>query len=382
MTANNKPVLIYPTEVSDRAVGAIAYWYDEAEDKWNKIEDAYIENNKVYGSLPKSAPVSVFLIKRSTYIDNSKSIYPKDKVFCANGVPVTITEQSDGTVIALDDNGFKTVLPEGTTVVGGTLDGEDIALSSVTITGVTKLAKVHGGSYNLERISTLDNMEININNCDINISGAGNKNRVNNANINVNNSNCTFIGLGESVGVDPTKPLDLTTETWVKNATVNCNNVNCVYAYLGGPNTGLVYVDNVDITVIGGKYDNLLPCGANGKVNNVNMSIDGANVDALSTISRGNVVNTNLIINNGIINSLYCTGESEEEDITGIIDKVGIEIANSTINRLTVGKNNGKIIETADEAKSVITKLNLNNTTVTEYTDNSEALLSNIIVKA
>ena len=107
--------------------------------------------------------------------------------------------------------------------------------------------------------------------------------------------------------------------------------------------------------------------------------VNNAAVDALSTINRGNVINAELSINDSSINKFYCAGETDEDDINGTVDNVSFDIKGCNIESLSVGKNKGNIISTVDDAKSVISKLNIVDTTVNNYADNSEELLKDII---
>ena len=138
--------LLSPVKVKDKlTTGAVAYRYNDEEQTWDAIDNVEVVDGYVYGTLEDSGVVAAFTIRKDSYLDTSKSMWPAD-VYVCNGVKNRIYKDEEDKIIAETAYGTKTELTEDTYVVGGSYDGSSVESTDLTVIGV-KLAKVIGGSY-------------------------------------------------------------------------------------------------------------------------------------------------------------------------------------------------------------------------------------------
>lgn len=376
----NELTLLSPEKVSDSVVDILAFHYNGK--KWERIEDAHIENNYVYGTLSSFSPISLFTIKRDTVYNEMDPVIGTP-TYIANGISIIVGTNDNNETVVTDANGKETVVSSDCVIVGGTLDGTDIDSVSIYAKGA-KFKSIIAGSKSPDNIVNVNKISLTIIDCEIaSVITLGSYNcRVNDAKVKIENTKSQAFGVGESwcnklkKDSNTMDNIGYASPTWIKNASVEINNCDIFVLYAGG-NSGYLFVDNVDMTINGGKYGYVTTGNSNGKVNNSKITINNSEVEVYQTTNRGIVYNSKSIINNCNVKKLYIGGESTDSAVNGIINNMHLNITGGKF-ELCNGTNGGILLDNIS-AKDVISALKISRTCDFEYSEGSASVLGEYI---
>lgn len=381
--ASGELTLLSPVEVTANNVSVLALHLNAENNEWEKVEDAQIIDGYVWGTLESFSPIAVFLVKRESYIDDSKSNY-KGPMFVCNGLATTIFSNEDGKVIARDANGKETEITSDMVIAGGSVDGTDLESTYIYCKGKVP-NKIITGSFGLEDKSVsvknavviFDSVE-----SEKGIMGSGYMNKIENLDITVLNSKINYVGTGDSINRATNKDSNtvetcsLAGNSWVKKSNIKVKNSVIEIVYGGGA-SGLTYTDSANLEVDGGNYKWITAGGSNGASGSCNLTVKNATSENIQSVNRGTINEAKMNVIDSKVN-LFCGG-NKESDVTGkILNNVSVNINGGEV-VLSQGTQEGKLIETAEQALSLIKEVNVIKTTDLTYADNAEEVLGGII---
>lgn len=381
--ASGELTLLSPVEVTANNVSALALHLNTANNEWEKVEDAQIIDGYVWGTLESFSPIAVFLVKRESYIDDSKSNY-KGPMFVCNGLATTIFSNEDGKVIARDANGKETEITSDMVIAGGSVDGTDLESTYIYCKGKVP-NKIITGSFGLEDKSvSVKNAVIIFDSVESEkgIMGSGYMNKIENLDITVLNSKINYVGTGDSINRATNKDSNtletcsLAGNSWVKKSNIKVKNSVIEIVY-GGGTSGLTYTDSANLEIDGGNYKWITAGGSNGASGSCNLTVKNATSENIQSVNRGTINEAKMNVIDSKVN-LFCGG-NKESDVTGkILNNVSVNINGGEV-VLSQGTQEGKLIETAEQALSLIKEVNVAKTTDLTYADNAEEVLGGII---
>jgi hypothetical protein len=384
-----KAVVLSPETVNNKNdINILALSYDKETDVWNKVEDAEIkEDNYVWGSLTKSAPVTVFTVRKDTVLLEENDLFG-GPTFVGNGVPIVISTKEDGSIIVTDARGKETPITNSTVIIAGSVDGSDLESTSVTVVGTTLNNVVKGGSYSKEKENVrVKDIKVFVKDSTLKggVSGSGFNTKVDNLSFKIQNSKVDFMGAGESwlqsikKDCNSKDNLGFGSKAYCKKCTMNIENSDISLLYLSG-NSGYLYVDDTECTINGGSCDYIITGGSNGRTNNAKLIANDFKSQYFQTTNRGVVNHATAKFNNCTIDKFFVAGDSTDSTVNGTVDKVDIDITGGKIG-LYAGTQGGKTL-TTEQAKEIINTLKISRSTEVEYKENSDKILAdNIRIK-
>ena len=169
---------------------------------------------------------------------------------------------------------------------------------------------------------------------------------------NIEAENCEFVSVmgagwcGASVNGDATR-MNIVDD-------INMKLTNCkVSSTLFGGAQGNGVADDVHIELNNCQIGWLTAGGANGMTRNAEIVMNGGTVTVAQSTNRGVVHKAKLVLNDGVINSLYFGGETEDTTVNGIIEDGRIELNGGVVKSFNFGTNNGVEMK-AEEIKGSI----------------------------
>ena len=157
---------------------------------------------------------------------------------------------------------------------------------------------------------------------------------------NIEAENCEFVSVmgagwcGASVNGDATR-MNIVDD-------INMKLTNCkVSSTLFGGAQGNGVADDVHIELNNCQIGWLTAGGANGMTRNAEIVMNGGTVTVAQSTNRGIVHKAKLVLNDGVINSLYFGGETEDTTVDGIIEDGRIELNGGIVKSFNFGTNNG-----------------------------------------
>ena len=120
----------------------------------------------------------------------------------------------------------------------------------------------------------------------------------------------------------------------------------------GGPQ-GNGVADDVKIELENCQVGWLTAGGSNGMTRNAEVVMNGGTVTVAQSTNRGVVHKAKLILNDGVINSLYFGGETEDTTVDGIIEDARVELNGGIVKSFNPGTNNGVEIVAEDVKGSI-----------------------------
>ena len=169
---------------------------------------------------------------------------------------------------------------------------------------------------------------------------------------NIEAENCEFVAVmgagwcGASVNGDATR-MNIVDD-------INMKLTNCkVSSTLFGGAQGNGVADDVHIELNNCQIGWLTAGGANGMTRNAEIVMNGGTVTVAQSTNRGVVHKAKLVLNDGVINSLYFGGETEDTTVNGIIEDGRIELNGGVVKSFNFGTNNGVEMK-AEEIKGSI----------------------------
>lgn len=375
--------LLSPEPVGNGVVGVVALHYVEpieegAEGSWEKIEDAHVVDGYAYGTLDSFSPVAVFTVKRDTYLDTTNVI--GEPAFVCNGIPVIVSKNDEGKVVAVDANGKETEIAADVCIVGGTIDGSEVESASVTVKGGAVISGIIGSSICLEegKIHNMKSVSILVEDSEVTktITGGNFNVRLDQLNIHIKNSKAGACGAGESiiVGKDSNKDVELGlgANCWVKNANTIIENSEIGTLFAAG-NCGLTYIDCATLVSKDSKFEYAVVGGSNGLDNNCHMTLENCESKVFQTVNRGHVKNATGIIKDCKIDVLAVLGDPTDKTVNGVIDKAKVNITGGSC-KLYVGTYAGEAVE-ADKVAEIVEYVKISRSTVVEYIESADVIL-------
>ena len=169
---------------------------------------------------------------------------------------------------------------------------------------------------------------------------------------NIEAENCEFVAVmgagwcGASVNGDATR-MNIVDD-------INMKLTNCkVSSTLFGGSQGNGVADDVNIELNNCQIGWLTAGGSNGMTRNAEIVMNGGTVTVAQSTNRGIVHKAKLVLNDGVINSLYFGGETEDTTVNGIIENGRVELNGGVVKSFNFGTNNG-VEMAAEEIKGSI----------------------------
>ena len=157
---------------------------------------------------------------------------------------------------------------------------------------------------------------------------------------NIEAENCEFVAImgagwcGASVNGDATR-MNIVDD-------INIKLTNCkVSSTLFGGAQGNGVADDVHMELNNCQIGWLTAGGSNGMTRNAEIVMNGGTVTVAQSTNRGIVYKAKLVLNDGVINSLYFGGETEDTTVNGIIEDGRIELNGGVVKSFNFGTNNG-----------------------------------------
>ena len=169
---------------------------------------------------------------------------------------------------------------------------------------------------------------------------------------NIEAENCEFVAVmgagwcGASVNGDATR-MNIVDD-------INMKLTNCkVSSTLFGGAQGNGVADDVHMELNNCQIGWLTAGGSNGMTRNAEIVMNGGTVTVAQSTNRGIVYKAKLVLNDGVINSLYFGGETEDTTVNGIIEDGRVELNGGVVKSFNFGTNNG-VEMAAEEIKGSI----------------------------
>ena len=269
-----------------------------AESQEGVIEQMQEEINTNKAAIEELAQPSV-----PTYDQARQNVY-------ANGQAIRISEAADGSLDISYRLGLKAAtlnVPANTRFFGGgdgsvknvEYPGTSIVLESGTV------KSIYGGGRN---------------NC-----------TVGTASIVVNGGRVTDGVLGGGGG--DTAPENGAGNVAEANIVINGGNIFMVYG--GGQN--MTNVGSVTIDIFDGTIGYLTTGGSNGSTGSGKVSVYGGTIDVWQAVNRGTLENSVMTLNGGVVNKMYCVGETEDASVTGHVGYSTVSIQHGAVTTLRLG---------------------------------------------
>ena len=137
---------------------------------------------------------------------------------------------------------------------------------------------------------------------------------------------------------------------------IDCENMSGCSLLFGGPQ-GNGVVETTDIKLKNCEIGWTTVGGSNGCTRNGNVEINGGTYTCVQTTNRGLVNNAKIVLNDGVIKSLYVGGETEDTTVNGIIEDCELKLNGGVVNNFNLGTSNG--IEGAVTPHGVIVNTNV-----------------------
>lgn len=264
-------------------------------------------------------------------------------------------------------------MPETVTIFGGGIDGANYENSKITMKS-GKITNIVGGGVSTKKdvISKVVNVDIEINGGKVinNVIGGGYLYaQVENSNITINNATIGAVAGGGMASVPiggtsynvGTKEKSQESENRVENTkiTINSGTINSEvlgYGIVQGGGQGYSYTGTTKVILNGGDLSTsyFTAGGSNGYTKEANVTINDGNVNLFQSVNRGTVEKATVKVNGGTIEKFYIGGETEDETVTGSINKVETDILGGKITNLSEGKNNSESLIIDGENYSVV----------------------------
>jgi hypothetical protein len=169
---------------------------------------------------------------------------------------------------------------------------------------------------------------------------------------NIEAKNCEFVSIMGAGWCGASVDGDVTRMNIVDD--VNMKLTNCkVSSTLYGGAQGNGVADDVKIELNNCQIGWLTAGGANGMTRNAEVVMNGGTVTVAQSTNRGVVHKAKLVLNDGVINSLYFGGETEDTTVDGIIEDARVELNGGIVKSFNPGTNNGVEIVAEDVKGSI-----------------------------
>jgi gas vesicle protein len=169
---------------------------------------------------------------------------------------------------------------------------------------------------------------------------------------NIEAENCEFVSIMGAGWCGASVDGDVTRMNIVDD--INMKLTNCkVSSTLFGGAQGNGVADDVHMELNNCQIGWLTAGGANGMTRNAEVVMNGGTVTVAQSTNRGVVHKAKLILNDGVINSLYFGGETEDTTVDGIIEDARVELNGGIVKSFNPGTNNGVEIVAEDIKGSI-----------------------------
>lgn len=365
----NEKVLLNPEKVTTNDPFIVLHYENE---EWKQIEDVELIEGYIWGVVPSDededgfSPIAVVFYKKDMEIATLD--WFNGDLLVANGNPVRITMTNNNQIIATNtSNGKEINLSEKNikSVVGGTVDGSDVDTTNVSVVGANaETFRFYAGSMYYSDAE--DAKSAKVNNANITFidsramiitAGVGMV-RTENYNATLNNSYAYALASGQAtiskLGKDVNGSLDVTLASaqWTKNANIVINDSEVVWGYTGG-NTGYTYTVNANLVATNANITGGFTCGgSNGRSDNVNVVFDNVVATSYISVNRGITDKVNTKIKDSTIDLIAVYSDIDDQ-ATGGVNSVSLDIDKGTYKSIIVGKNYDKLATDANNVNYV-----------------------------
>ena len=342
-------ILLSPVKINANA--AVDLHYNADNDTCENIENVNVVNGYVYGDLATLSPIAVFAIRDDIELaTNLEGI----NVVAGKGNPVKVYMEDDKVIAANVNSGTKIDITSVSPVfvIGGTYDGSDVEVASVSVDGVThNKLRVYCGSIGTDDKvpnvglakayvinSTIDGVsgsyykahtkkvEITIKDCDIKNHIAGGQSMYHGS----KNKD------GNAVGI-----LDNTADWITDEVEMNIENTKTYIFYAAGA-SGLTYTKKAVANVKNCEFQWTCCGGSNGLTDEAKLVIDGGNFMEISNANRGKVKSATTILKNVTTTNGICITGDPDSTTTGTVDEVRYDIGSGCSSKVVLGYVGGE----------------------------------------
>ena len=169
---------------------------------------------------------------------------------------------------------------------------------------------------------------------------------------NIEAENCEFVSIMGAGWCGASVDGDVTRMNIVDDINMKLTNCKVSSTLFGGPQ-GNGVADDVKIELENCQVGWLTAGGSNGMTRNAEVVMNGGTVTVAQSTNRGVVHKAKLILNDGVINSLYFGGETEDTTVDGIIEDARVELNGGVVKSFNPGTNNGVEIVAEDIKGSI-----------------------------
>ena len=169
---------------------------------------------------------------------------------------------------------------------------------------------------------------------------------------NIEAENCEFVSIMGAGWCGASVDGDVTRMNIVDDINMKLTNCKVSSTLFGGPQ-GNGVADDVKIELENCQVGWLTAGGSNGMTRNAEVVMNGGTVTVAQSTNRGVVHKAKLILNDGVINSLYFGGETEDTTVDGIIEDARVELNGGIVKSFNFGTNNGVEIVAEDIKGSI-----------------------------
>ena len=298
--------------------------------------------------------------------------FVKGKIFAANGNPVKVyTDDEEKIKIKVLTSGKEFDVAEESIVniIGGSIDGTDVDTTDVSVVGIdNENINFYAGSIHYDTAEE-NPKSVKVKNANLKIINSKVRGvttcigmvRTDNNFISLKGSKAFFVASGQastSKG-DANGSMENTTlggHQWTKNTKIEVLDGSEVQWLYSGGNSGYTYTVDAEVKVSGSKITGGYSAGgSNGRSDNVVSIIEDTDFvgdSGFASVNRGIVGYAKTTMSNCKFNSLYIHCYPDE-DGTGKVEKVYLDINKGSYGTIGIGKNDDKPV-TSNEAVEAV----------------------------
>ena len=360
------------------------------ESAWVKLENVEIVDGYVWGETVSGSPVAVFVLRKDSYVDDSRSQLDMPVYIC-NGIPTKVYKNAEDKIVAENAYGKITEIDSTYGIIGGSYDASPVETTDVAVFGGVTLNTVVAGSWysvageNFKNHSKLVKVSIKDSTIGL-VTGAGVWNSADEVVMNLENTKVTR-GMGSQMthykgktanGTLAESEKKLLANQWVKKATVTVKNCE-IYVLYGGANNGYCYTKEAYLYADNCKCTYLSTTQSNGTIDYNYNEITNCEVEYLNSNNRGHAGDVKVIFKGIKSPNMWVFADPAPDKEMADIKTIDIDMDATSDVKLAVGAISNVEVTTEAVAKEHIKALRISRSAKVEYIDNADKILKNII---